>query len=141
MKSLIVISLCLAITLAQAQTNNCDDVWLPGAEQTVTYAAPPSSPGGEAQPQGYMLVCFVVLVAVGCGSIYWKVRSCYPSDTHPETFVLEKTHDGYNWIALATNTVTLRGTNPVTFFQVQIDKDRDQDDFAWYRARWVKPCH
>lgn len=139
MKRLIALIACTAFLAAQAQTNNCDGVWLPGAEQTVTYnlTAPPAP--GEIQPQSQLLVCFVVLVAIGCGYVYWKVRSCYPSDSHPETFVLEKTHDGYEWIPLQTNTVTLHGTNPITFFQVQIDKDRNTDDFALYRARWVRP--
>lgn len=114
MKTALSLILCVAIaTMAVADTQ-------PQTPQSI-------------EPKSYWIAGFVVILVVVAGVAIYKVRGTIPSQTNPETFVLFKTTDLVNWSPIATNTVTLHGTNAIEFFRGSME-----DGSAWYRAQWVK---
>lgn len=77
----------------------------------------------------FLLAALVVTAAVVATVVVIKVYSTLPSDTRPVTLVLEE-NTGIGWHAIATNTVTLNGTNALAFFSKQMS-----DPMAMYRAK------
>jgi hypothetical protein len=111
MKFIITLILCFSMFLIvplKAQTN------------------PPPSKG--------VLLLTIILTAVAIGGYFvMKAAKNIPNQDTPVTIVLESSTDHSTWIPIATNTVTLHGTDPIEFFRTQMTSDS-----MFYRARVVR---
>jgi hypothetical protein len=83
---------------------------------------------------GFPGVIFISIVVGGTiGWAIWRIASSIPDDHATVKVVLERSYDHSTWAPIATNTVTLNGSNPIEFFRAQTT-----DFAAFYRARVTK---